>query len=336
MAATEEEIDALIALIRNETSEQGNTRARIANALQGIKDHANAKALFKGVYANGPKEAGTFWVTSSAIWMAKLPFNSTVPPTQNNAWWESVFEGGIGTFDTFVSSAGVNNLGANTTLSGTPVLEAVKKMLSRPFNVMGVYINVSSGLHEEGATPTVAVSGGVNTNDEDEGVTARRVLKNGQPWQTFTGNTFSFNDSPTADTTYRVEATGGKSGAKASQATVDFDLYHRYGPAAARPNAATSRDLTGSIYRSQGNTGIILNTQTAERNFYIILAPGESLVSVIDQDALNLNITGEYVLVNPNFSVNNAAGTAVAGYKLYQKTQGVPYSFNHRHSITLS
>lgn len=234
----------------------------------------------------------------------------------------------------YITTFQAGNLPANTDMTGKTVMDAWRLATTRSFAPLAVGISVNNTLFEEGSTGTVTVSGSVSANDETA-ITTRRVLRNGSPWQTFTGNTFSFPDTLTADTTYRVEVTGGTSGTKTATAAVNFDLLHRFGPSAAVPTAASARSLSGSAWRDGGNA-FPLNTGTAEKRFYILLAPNESLVSVVDQDALNLDITSEYALVNSNFSVNNAAGTPVAGYRLYEKAQGVPYTANHRHNITIA
>lgn len=239
---------------------------------------------------------------------------------------------GTGKFKAYTTSAGLNSLAAGTDLDNVSLLEAFKKATSRPFAELGVSISVNNTLFEEGATGTVTVSGSIAPNDETT-ITNRRVLKNGQPWQTFTGTSFSFPDTLTGDTTYTVEATGGTGGLKSATASVNFDLLHRFGPAASVPTAASARDLSGSAWRDGGNA-FTLNTGTAEKKFYILLAPSETLTEVKDEDASFAPVT--YALLNSNFSVNNAAGVPVAGYKLYELANSVPYSSNHRHNITIA
>jgi len=58
-----------------------------------------------------------------------------------------------------------------------------------------------------------------------------------------------------------------------------------------------------------------------------------SIVSVIDLDALNADITASYV--NSTFNVNDAGGSPVS-YKNYNMTIAVPYPSNHRHQITIA
>ena len=80
-----------------------------------------------------------------------------------------------------------------------------------------------------------------------------------------------------------------------------------------------------------------LQTGTVERIFTAALPASLTITQVLDLDALNANITANYIL--SNFNVNNAAGTATS-YNVYTMTNAIPYSAggtpagNHRHQIT--
>jgi hypothetical protein len=58
---------------------------------------------------------------------------------------------------------------------------------------------------------------------------------------------------------------------------------------------------------------------------------GKTLVSVIDLDALNTDITSAYI--NNPFNVSDA-GVTPTSYNVYTLTAGVPYTSNHRHQVT--
>lgn len=112
--------------------------------------------------------------------------------------------------------------------------------------------------------------------------------------------------------------------------------YYRnfYGPTSAVPTtSAAVRALAGQPL-TNGPKQFVLNTGTTQRIFAIELAPGQTLVSVIDQDALNKDITAEYVAGNP-IQVADASGTAMASYTSRVKVQAAPYDTSHRHLITL-
>lgn len=240
---------------------------------------------------------------------------------------------GPGVWEAFVTSLAVGGIAVSTQLQGLTDREVLKKLLSRPFAALAVSIG-SFSTQEQGSTASIAVQGTVTANDEPN-ITSRKVKKNGVDWQTFTGNSFSFPDTVTVPNTYTVEVIGVQSGTKTATQTVNFDVYHWYGPASARPTSASVRSLAGKIFKTGQNT-FTLNTGNTATRFYIALGPGESLVSVTDQDALNKVITNEYILVNSNFSANDAAGNPVAGGKLYEKIQTVPYTENHRHNVTIA
>lgn len=111
--------------------------------------------------------------------------------------------------------------------------------------------------------------------------------------------------------------------------SVSSAYYNFYGNSATAPaNSAAVRALTSSFANS-----FQMNTGTTNKFFSIWVPPGKTLTSVIDLDALNLNITGDFV--SSSLSVNDAAGTPVAG-TLYVKTNGVPYSSNHRFNCIVS
>lgn len=97
-------------------------------------------------------------------------------------------------------------------------------------------------------------------------------------------------------------------------------------------NSTGARALPNNRFTDAGNTWI-LNTGTVNNIFPIAMPATNSLLSVIDLDALNANITSSYTLTT--FNVNDAGGTPVA-YKCYTLTNGSAYSSSHRHQITIS
>ena len=65
-----------------------------------------------------------------------------------------------------------------------------------------------------------------------------------------------------------------------------------------------------------------------------ILPPARTITSVIDLDALNANITSQYILVG-TVSVNDGGDSGTARtYNLYEMTVGSPYTESHTHSVT--
>ena len=104
-----------------------------------------------------------------------------------------------------------------------------------------------------------------------------------------------------------------------------------YGPTSALPiNSAQVRALPSNRLTDAGNM-FILNTGNVENKFVVALPPGKVIISVIDLDALNLNVTSSYVLTT--ISVNDAGGNPYA-YNVYEMVAGIPYGSNHQHQIT--
>lgn len=105
-----------------------------------------------------------------------------------------------------------------------------------------------------------------------------------------------------------------------------------FGAAAALPNTSSQvRALPNQSYNT-GATTITLNSGTTYTDFIVALPQGKTITGVIDETALNANITSSYVLTG-TISVNDAGGTART-YNLYQMTIGSPYAINHVHKIT--
>lgn len=116
--------------------------------------------------------------------------------------------------------------------------------------------------------------------------------------------------------------------------TVTARYYRYFGPSAIQPvDSASTKALPSSAFQT-GTGNFILNTGTTQVNFYVALPPGYSISQVIDLDALNANITAQYVNLG-TITVLDAGGTG-RSYTLYGMTVGVPYSSNHRHEILVS
>lgn len=96
-------------------------------------------------------------------------------------------------------------------------------------------------------------------------------------------------------------------------------------------NSAAVRALPNNAFRTGGNVRTLV-TGTSLVDF--VIATLGTITSVIDQTALNADITSDYVLLG-TISVNDAGGTART-YNLYKMTIGAPYAVSHNHLITLS
>lgn len=96
--------------------------------------------------------------------------------------------------------------------------------------------------------------------------------------------------------------------------------------------SAEVRAMSNDAFYGAGT--FTLNTGSTLNKFTIVIPNASSITQAIDLDALNLNITSEYLLLG-TIVVNDIGGNAQT-YKLYEMNQAVPYSSNHRHSITIS
>lgn len=205
----------------------------------------------------------------------------------------------------------------------------------------------SSATHESGSTVVLDYTSTFNQND------AGSLILNDV---TYLGNTLSGSENPknfnfalTATSTTTIEFTSSynagpvkndnfgdpsptgkiEAGSLSVSRQVKFGLYNFYGPGNATTNT-TVRALPNTP-----NTNFILNTGTTESTMTIAIPATRNLSSVIDLDALNLNITANYTLVNSNLQVTLPNGDNVS-YEVYQLQLASSYSSNHRHSITLN
>jgi hypothetical protein len=166
----------------------------------------------------------------------------------------------------------------------------------------GAYTNI-------GTAGTLAAAGGSFTNFTDTSIT-----------------------SSATSATYRVSVTDSYTTATASY-NITYKYVVFYGPSATAPtNSAGVRALANRRFTDAGNT-FILNTGATDKIFTVAVPATMSLVEVLDLDALNANITANYVL--STFNVNDGGGTPVA-YKIYTLSNAIPYSSDHRHQITIA
>lgn len=112
----------------------------------------------------------------------------------------------------------------------------------------------------------------------------------------------------------------------------DYRVF--FGASLTTPETAIEGRLLPQFILSNSSNTMILNTGTYKL-FSVLVPPNKNLSSIKDQDALNLDITSEYSLINNNFTVKDAGNNNISGYKLYVKSNSVSYTTNHRHLITL-
>lgn len=104
-----------------------------------------------------------------------------------------------------------------------------------------------------------------------------------------------------------------------------------YGPFGV--SAPTTGSDARALSYSYSNT-FTLNTGSISLYQVIAIPSTKSLVSVIDADALNANITSSYVLSGTITTVPDGGGNSVS-YKVYIQELATPYSSSHAHNVTI-
>jgi len=114
---------------------------------------------------------------------------------------------------------------------------------------------------------------------------------------------------------------------------ISYDYLIFYGDSASNPTTSSMvRNLNNIRFLNSGNI-FILNTGTENNIFTVAMPSSVSLVSVIDIDAFNSDITFAYI--KTIFNVNDIGGNPIL-YNVYTLVNALPYNNNHRHQITIS
>lgn len=124
----------------------------------------------------------------------------------------------------------------------------------------------------------------------------------------------------------RIEA-----GITTANRSVSGAYYNWYGSNPTEPVDGSEIRALGSSF----NNSFTLNTGSTNKFMVIGIPATKSLVSVIDLDALNANITNNYILSGTVAQVNDGGGNPVS-HKIYVLSIAQAYSENHRHSVTVS
>lgn len=146
-------------------------------------------------------------------------------------------------------------------------------------------------------------------------------------------NAFSHNfvNDSDLDINYRYTVIDNQGSQNSSTRNVNFSYRVFYGASASIPtNSSGVRSLPDSRFTESGDI-FNLNTGSSYVNFTVAIPTGESLSEVIDLDALNANITSQYL--NNQLDVDDAGENPVQ-YNVYTMSTSIPYSSNHRHRIT--
>jgi hypothetical protein len=132
---------------------------------------------------------------------------------------------------------------------------------------------------------------------------------------------------------YRVVVVDDYISTTSSSQTVSFLNLIFYGPASSVPSDSSSVRSLGTRVFTDASNPFTLSTGSTERNFSVALPPGKTITQVIDLDALNANITSNYV--SGTISVEDGGGNGT-NYNVYTMTNAIPYDSNHRHQVTRS
>jgi len=180
------------------------------------------------------------------------------------------------------------------------------------------------------SNPTNIVPNSVNifdVNADDYLVTG--LDNDGSEAVALNGNTLNTNN---ATQVWQISAENTKSEVVESGNIVTTAKFRRFfGSTSATPTTGTARSL-GSEFQSANAQTFTLNTGSTLTKFAVCLPSGVTISSVIDLDALNLNITSNYTSLG-TININDIGGTPRV-YNLYEMNIGAPYSANHRHQIT--
>jgi hypothetical protein len=210
-------------------------------------------------------------------------------------------------FSAFSISGQATTVEIGTTLSGSKTFLWTLSAGSGTVSTIDIYNNTAA---------STLVAGTANDGTQAATITTIQLNTNGatQSWKGIGNNTSppgTFNSS-------------------------DFVVTARYirfyGATASAPtNSAQVRALSTNAFHT-GAATFNLTTGTTLTRFAVALPPSVTISSVIDLDALNADITSQYVLTG-TVSVTDAGGTSRT-YNLYQMTIGAAYSVTHRHQIT--
>jgi hypothetical protein len=132
---------------------------------------------------------------------------------------------------------------------------------------------------------------------------------------------------------YKVGITDSYTTSYSNAYIINYDYLIFYGDSASQPTtSAMVRNLDNVRFVSSGNT-FILNTGTINNIFTVAMPSSSLLISVVDLDSLNTDITYAYIKII--FNINDISGSPIL-YNVYTLTNALPYSINHRHLITIS
>jgi hypothetical protein len=128
---------------------------------------------------------------------------------------------------------------------------------------------------------------------------------------------------------YQVHLSSG--GVTGGNSSVSFLNFIFFGASENPPANSLGVRALGAKLFSDGSNPFNLSTGDTSRIFTVAMPAALSITLVTDSDALNANITANYVM--STFGVSDAGGTMVP-YKVYTMTNAEPYTPGHNHQVT--
>lgn len=302
-------------------------------------DSATVRTQTKNLFAAYGKSGALYFNKQSDKWRVSV---DTV--------WRDLFASGgsgsniyTGTSPTTITVGGLNSGSAILGQTYTQILQSILVPYINP--VFTSFTNTQTTPVETGITLSGSKtftwgitlgSGTVPTIDIFDN-TASSTLLAGTPndgTQAVTITTIQLNSSGATQSWKGVGNNTTPSGTfNSSNYVVTAYFSDFYGAtAAAATTSAQVRALPSNRFQTPGANTFILNTGTTLQIFQVDLPPGITITQVIDLDALNANITSQYVATG-TIAVNDA-GSTPRTYNNYVCTLGSPYSSSHRHQIT--
>lgn len=210
-------------------------------------------------------------------------------------------------FTSFSISGQSTTVEVGTTLSGSKTFTWAITQNSSDVDTIDIYditaaANIATGTANDGSQAVTITSKQLNSN----GAT--------QQWRGVAHD--ENNDNDINSTTFTVTAR----------------YYRFFGPAASSPaDSAAVRALASSAFHT-GATSFDMETGTTLKKFVIALPPSVTITSVIDLDALSIDITSEFTLTG-TVNVTDAGSTSRA-YNIYEMNVDVAYGASHTFRIT--
>jgi hypothetical protein len=242
----------------------------------------------------------------------------------------------------------VGGLSSGSNISNLPISDVIQSIVAPYVNPVFTSFSVSGQPQTVEATTTLsgaktftwsiaANSGVVPTVTIYNNTTASNLLA-GTPNDGSQSITITTIKLSTNGQTQSWRAIGNNTSPTATFNSANFDVTARFylwhGAVSTVPTTSAGIRALPSNQFYTGGTTFTLNTGTL-RDFMVALPPGTTITNVIDLDALNANITGQYVLQTA-IAVVLADGTTTSTYSIYKNTIASAYSSNHRHQITIN